>query len=420
MKSIVGTYDILPDEIEKWQYVEAIVRDVFESFNYSEIRTPIFEETELFERSIGSVTDIVQKEMFTFKDRGGRDITLRPEGTAGCVRAFIEHNISHKEQLIKLYYIGPMFRAEKPQKGRYRQFMQFGTECIGSENPLLDVETILMNKILLEKFSLKEIKIYINSIGCKNCRAEYIVKLKEYMKANFDSLCDECKNRAEKNPLRILDCKNCKEVMQKSPVIIDYLCNDCSTHFKKVQTLLGNCNIEYEINNHLVRGLDYYTKTAFEIISNKLGAQNTIIGGGRYDNLISKLGGDSIPAIGAAGGFERLLLAIDEEKIQLQLKQKNKIFIAVQKKELESDAFIIANRLRSKGLVVEIDYLGRSLKSQLKTADRIGVRYTLIYGEAEKNNNTITVRDMKTSTQSSVSLQNDELIRRISKEEKNT
>ncbi|NQT30285.1 MAG: histidine--tRNA ligase, partial [Candidatus Saganbacteria bacterium] len=325
-----GTKDILPEETSLWQYLEQTCRQIFDLYNYSEIRTPIFEKTELFTRSIGQTTDIVSKEMYEFKDRKGRSLTLRPEETAPVVRACVENNLISLDKITKLYYIGPMFRYERPQAGRQRQFHQAGVEVFGSADPLVDAEVILLNMQLFDALGLKNLEVDINSVGCKKCRPEYQKKLKTYFKNNIKHMCVECQERFEKNPLRILDCKEvkCQKFVNDAPASIDMLCPECSEHFAKVIEYLKEAGCNFKINNRLVRGLDYYTKTSFEIVSNQLGAQNAVSGGGRYDTLVAELGGKSIPAVGFAIGLERVIEIIKNDKLKMTNEGKIILFVA--------------------------------------------------------------------------------------------
>ncbi|MEA3454692.1 MAG: histidine--tRNA ligase, partial [Candidatus Caldatribacteriota bacterium] len=313
-----GTQDILPEDISKWYYIEDIIKEILNKYGYKEIRTPFFEYTDLFVRGIGESTDIVTKEMFTFPDRKGRSLTLRPEGTAPVVRAYLENTMGRTSKVIKLFYLGPMFRCEKPQAGRFRQFNQFGIEIIGTKSSAADAEVIITVLDVYKKLGLKNLEILINSVGCKKCRIDYVQKLKKYLKDKKDFLCSECKERYTKNPLRVLDCKkdSCKRTIEEAPMITENLCQECESHFAQVKSYLDDQKIVFHEDPHLVRGLDYYTKTAFEIISGGLGAQNAIGGGGRYDDLIEELGGKPTPAVGFAAGIERMIIAIDQQKVE--------------------------------------------------------------------------------------------------------
>ena len=314
-KAIKGTKDVLPKEVHKNQYIEATALDIAEKFGYKEIRTPMFEHTELFQRGVGDTTDVVQKEMYTFDDKGGRSITLRPEGTAGAVRSYLENGLCNEALPQKVCYVGPCFRYEKPQAGRLREFHQFGVECFGTASPLADAELISLGKSIFDTLEVKDISLEINSIGCPTCRAEYHKALKEYFSSRKDELCDTCRDRLDRNPMRILDCKSpvCSEIAKDAPVVTDYLCEECDEHFKKVQEYLKAMHIDYTINPKIVRGLDYYTKTVFEFISNSIGAQGTVAGGGRYDGLVDELGGQKTPSLGFAMGLERLMMLMDAQ-----------------------------------------------------------------------------------------------------------
>jgi len=401
-----GTNDILPPESTKWQYIEKITHNLFTNYNYQEIRTPIFEYTELFQRGIGEVTDIVEKEMYTFEDKGGRSITLRPEGTASVIRSFLENKIYGQAQPTKYYYIGPMFRYERPQSGRFRQFHQLGVEAVASNDPALDAEIISLGIRLLEKLGLEDLDVHLNSVGCKSCRPKYVEKLKKYLNENRDDLCDNCKDRIEKNPLRVLDCKNegCKMVIEDAPKITEHLCEDCRIHFDEVQNYLDLINIDYTVNPLLVRGLDYYTNTAFEIKDNSLGAQDTVFGGGRYNGLAEEIGNRDIPGIGFALGIERLLLSLEEQGIELPVEDSLDLYITVIGDKAKAEAFKLLDMLRNEGLKTEIDYLERSVGSQMKSADRMNAEYTIIIGEDELNKNSATIRNMKSGNEKEVKL----------------
>lgn len=387
-----GTKDILPDEIEKWQFIEAVAIDVFENYGFKEMRVPTFEHTELFERGVGDTTDVVQKEMYTFKDKGGRSITLRPEGTAGIIRAFIENGISSKPSPFKIRYIMPMFRYENVQKGRYREFNQIGAEIIGSNSYLADLELISMADIYLKKIGIENVELNINSIGCPKCRKNYQDDLKKFIGNNLEYYCDTCKTRFEKNPMRILDCKEkkCKELNQGAPIILDYLCEDCRNHFENLKSSLKKLNIEYKIDSSIVRGLDYYTKTVFEFVSNK--DELTVLGGGRYDGLVNEFGGGNVPAVGFAAGEERLVSLVSDDKV---FKNTLDLYIATMNEKYNIKAIEIANSLR-KDLSVQTDISCRSLNAQLKYANKIGASYLIVIGEDELNKNICKVKDMKT------------------------
>ncbi|MEG0282809.1 MAG: histidine--tRNA ligase [Clostridia bacterium] len=395
-----GTKDIYLEEMAKWQNVESKIREVAKEYNMSEIRTPVFESTELFTRSVGDETDIVNKEMYTFEDRGGRSITLRPENTAGVVRAYIENGMSSAPSPVKLWYLSNVYRYEKMQKGRYREFNQFGVEILGSASYMADVEAILIPLALFKKLDiLDEVTLNINSIGCTACRAKYIEKLKSFLKDNLDEMCSDCKVRFYKNPLRIIDCKQkkCKEILQNKPNITDYLCEDCSNHFEKVKETLDSLNVKYNINPDIVRGLDYYNRTVFEYVSNTLDL--TVCGGGRYDTLVELCQGPKTPAVGFGLGMERLILLLDDlekNKIQKELD----IYITYLSEKEEKTAYKLATDIRAHGLSVEVDILGRSFKAQMKQADKLNAAYTIALGEDEISNNIVNIKNMQNKEES--------------------
>src|SRR6056297_591219 len=416
-----GTNDILPPETLKWQYIEKKTHELFSNYNYDEIRTPIFEYTELFQRGIGEETDIVEKEMYTFEDKSKRSITLRPEGTASVVRSFLENKIYGKAQPTKYYYIGPMFRYERPQSGRFRQFHQLGVEAIASNDPALDAEIISLGMRLLQDFGLNDLKLHLNSVGCGECRPAYVAKLKDYLNEHKDQLCDNCRSRIDKNPLRVLDCKNenCHQVINKAPKITDNLCDSCSNHFDEVQEYLDILNLDYTINPLLVRGLDYYTNTAFEIKDTALGAQDTVFGGGRYNGLAEEIGNRDLPGIGFALGIERLLLSLEAKDINLPVESGVDLYITVIGDKAKKESFKLLDKLRNQGFKTEIDYLGRGVGSQMKSADRMNAEYTIIIGEDELNNNSATIRNMKSGDEKEIQLSNllEEMKKLVDKEE---
>lgn len=400
-----GTKDVLPGESFKWQYLENEIRSLCGLFGYREIRTPVFEHTELFLRGIGETTDIVEKEMYTFTDRGDRSLTLRPENTAAAVRMYLEHKLYAETQLNKLYYIGPMFRYDRPQAGRYRQFHQFGVEAIGASGAVIDAEIIALAMRLFLQLGLRDLRLYVNSVGCPTCRKAYRAKLQEFFQPKFDELCDDCRSRYDRNPLRILDCKNarCQELSAGVPEIVDSLCGDCAAHFQELQNMLKVANIEFRLNPRLVRGLDYYTRTAFEIQYAPLGAQSAICGGGRYDGLIAECGGQPTPAIGFAIGLERLLLALDQQSLLPEETGALDVFIVT----LEGGApaaFKLLGEFRAAGVGAEMDYLGKSLKAQLKAANKTGARYAVMVGGEELAAGQAVVRDMREKKQEAVSM----------------
>lgn len=403
-----GTQDILPEDILKWYHIENTIKEILNKYGYKEIRTPIFEHTELFVRGIGESTDIVTKEMFTFPDRKGRSLTLRPEGTAPVVRAYLENRMDRISKVIKLFYLGPMFRCEKPQAGRFRQFNQFGIEIIGTKSSAADTEVILTVLEIYRKLGLKNLEILINSVGCKKCRVDYMQKLKKYLKDKKDFLCSECKERYNKNPLRVFDCKkeSCQKIIESAPVIAENLCQECESHFSEVKSYLNDQKIIFHEDHRLVRGLDYYTKTAFEIISGGLGAQNAIGGGGRYDDLVEELGGKPTPAVGFAAGIERMIIAIDQQKIEWPLKKRLDIFVAKVNEKNKVVAFRLLQKIRNAGLSADMDYSGGSLKSQMRIANKIGASYTVIIGEEELSKNMVILRNMQTKEQKEVKIDN--------------
>ncbi len=400
-----GTKDVLPADSSQWQKIENACRKVFELYNYKEIRTPIFESTELFTRSIGQTTDIVGKEMYEFKDRKGRSLCLRPEATAPVVRACIENNLLSADQTTKLYYIGPMFRYERPQAGRQRQFHQAGVEVFGSNEPRLDAEVIALNLQLLSEIGLKDLEVDVNSVGCVNCRPAYREKLRDYLKTNIKDMCSDCLDRFEKNPLRVLDCKEakCQRYIENAPASSSMLCVDCSNHFKQMVGWLDGLMVKYKVNNRLVRGLDYYTKTTFEIVSNKLGAQNAVSGGGRYDGLVEELGGKPTPAVGFAIGIERILAIMSNDQCQMSNEGTIILYIAALGDEAAKVGFGLMQKARSQWISADMDYLGKSLKSQMKAADRAGAKFVYIIGDEEIKKQSAILKNMQTSSQEEVS-----------------
>ena len=399
-----GTKDILPDGVERWRYVEGKIRDICERFGYREIRTPLFEHTELFQRGIGDTTDVVEKEMYTFLDRGGRSITLRPENTAAAVRAYLEHKLYAEDALTKLFYIGSMFRFDRPQKGRFREFHQFGVEALGEASPAVDAEIILLAVRFLESLGLKELSLSINSVGDPACRPVYRQKLKDFFKEKLDGLCDDCRSRYDRNPMRIFDCKNerCHELSVGAPEITDCLCDECAEHFEKVKSYLTAAGVPFTCDPRLVRGLDYYTKTAFEIKYEPLGAQSAVAGGGRYDGLVEEIGGAPTPAVGFAVGLERVMLAMEMQNLFPEMEEGTDAFVVAMGDEAKDEAFCLLAELRDAGLSARMDYAGRSMKSQMKQADKANARYALILGEDELAKGVVTVRDMESSGQEQV------------------
>jgi histidyl-tRNA synthetase len=400
IQSIRGVKDILPDEIWKWQYIESIAHKIFPRYGFKEIRLPVFEDTRLFSRSIGEATDIVEKEMYTFQDRGGDSITLRPEGTASVVRAYVEHKMYNPPSVLKMFYIGPMFRYERPQAGRLRQFNQIGVEAMGSPSPIVDVEVMTMLMEFFKELGLTDIKLQINSLGSQECRPQYRELLKIEIEKHLDKLCSNCTNRYQRNPLRVLDCKveQCGKIAEGLPKLIDHLDPASAEHFSEVRSLLDTAGSSYSVNPNLVRGLDYYNRTAFEVTSNNLGSQNAICGGGRYDTLVEELDGPSTPCFGFALGLERLvsLVPFDDAKI---LPQKPDIFIVCLGEEAKTAAFQIAHELRLKGFQVERDYEAGSMKSQMRKANKTQCRFSLILGENEIRSGKFALKNMETGEQ---------------------
>ena len=402
-----GTKDITPKDAYKWNYVENKFREICSLFGYEEMRTPVFEHTELFKRSVGDTTDIVQKEMYSFTDKGGRDITLKPEGTAGVVRAFIENKLYADTQPTKLFYITPCFRYERPQAGRQRQFHQFGIEALGSDKPSLDAEVIALAVQFFTEVGLKDLAVSINSVGCPTCRAEYNARLKEYLDKKSDVLCETCLERKDKNPMRVIDCKNptCKENLNDIPFMVDHICDDCKDHFEKLQTYLKEMDINFIDDKTIVRGLDYYKKTAFEIISNDIGSQSTVCGGGRYDGLVEQLGGPKgVSGIGFALGAERLLLTMENNNIEIENPYATDIFIVTIGDEAKTKSFKLLKDLRTNHISAENDHLDRSVKAQFKYSDKINAKFTIVIGDDELANDTATLKNMSTSEQTTIKL----------------
>lgn len=407
-----GTKDLLPTESYKWQEAENKVKKVLESYNFKEIRVPVFEHTELFQRGVGETTDVVQKEMYTFNDKGGRSITLRPEGTAGVVRAYLENGMGSMPTPVKLWYNMGMYRYENVQKGRLREFHQIGAELIGSKSYLADVDVILMANDIFETLNIPNIKLTINSIGCPKCRGEYQKVLKEFIGENLKEYCDTCKTRFEKNPMRILDCKEkrCKELNIGAPMMIDYLCDECKEHFENVKRMLKASNLKYEIDPSIVRGLDYYTKTVFEFIDEKSGL--TVLGGGRYDGLVEEFGGQSTPAVGFATGVERLMEMYNENNTQSEDRKPDLYILSLGDMENQK-ALELALKLRKDGLVIEKDIFERSFKSQMKYADKIKSKNLLVIGENELNSNIAKIKNMQTGEEKEITLSYEEIKKNI-------
>lgn len=405
-KAIKGTKDVLPKDVHKNQYIEATALDIASKFGYKEIRTPVFEHTELFQRGVGDTTDVVQKEMYTFDDKGGRSITLRPEGTAGAVRSFLENGLCNEALPQKVCYLISCYRYEKPQAGRLREFHQFGVECFGTASPLADAEIIALAKSLFDTLGVKDLSLEINSIGCPKCRAEYHKALKEYFASRKDELCDTCKGRLDRNPMRILDCKSpiCHEIAQGAPVVIDYLCDECKEHFEKVQKYLDAQNIEYKINPQIVRGLDYYTKTVFEFVSNSIGAQGTVCGGGRYDGLVEELGGQHTASLGFAMGLERLMLLMEAQGCEFPQAEKPDLFIVALGEKATLKALEIAKDMREEGFSALLDLNQRSVRAQMKYADKLGAKFNVVIGDNEVENKIAKIKNMQTGEETEINL----------------
>ena len=408
-----GTEDVLPRDSYRWQFLENIFREEARAFGYKEIRTPVFEHTNLFERGVGDTTDIVQKEMYTFTTKGGDSITLRPEGTAGAARAFLEHGLHNDPLPIKAYYLTSCYRYEKPQAGRLREFHQFGMECYGTQNPAADAELITAAANIFERLGLKNISLEINSIGCPKCRAEYHKALTEYYSQYRDSLCDDCKSRLERNPMRLLDCKvpHDHEIAQNAPTVLDYLCGECREHFEGVKGYLDVIGVDYKVNPSIVRGLDYYTKTVFEFLSGDIGAQSAVCAGGRYDGLIEELGGNPMPALGFAAGIERLLLTMEAQGLEIPAPSPCDIYIASMGESAHKMSGALANALRKAGIYAEYDVVGRGLRAQMKYADKIGAKFSIVLGDDELANYSAKLKNMSTGEQTDIQLDNQSFVK---------
>lgn len=393
-----GTQDVVPSQMYKWNTVEGIVKDTASAYGFREIRIPTFEDTALFVRSVGDTTDVVQKEMYSVTAKGDADFTLRPEGTAGTIRALIENGILNEGFPQKVFYVLSCFRHEKPQAGRLREFHQFGVEMAGTKDPRADVEVISLAKSIIDTAGLRGIKLFINSIGCPECRAKYHAALKEYFAGRADELCDTCRGRLEKNPMRILDCKSpvCSEIAEGAPVILDYLCEDCREHFEKLQQYLTAMDIKFEINPKIVRGLDYYTKTVFEFVTTDIGAQGTVCGGGRYDGLIETLSGKPCPALGFGMGLERLILTMEKQGLDFAAEDTCDIYIASMGEAASVKAMQMCAELRADGVSAECDVVGRGLKAQMKYADKLGAKFSVVLGDSELESQTAELKNMQT------------------------
>ena len=402
-----GTKDVLCEDAYKWHYVENAARQTAANFGFKEIRTPVFEHTELFLRGVCETTDIVTKEMYTFLDKGDRSITLKPEGTAGVARAFVGGVQQNGTLPYKMYYITPVFRYERPQAGRLREHHQFGVELYGSSSPLADVEVIALAKSLFDALGLKDLTLNINSIGCQECRAKYNAALKEYLGSRFSEMCRECQSRFEKNPLRILDCKdeNCKKITADAPKVLDFLCDECKAHFEGLKAGLNAVGIEYSVNPQIVRGLDYYTKTVFEFVSNAIGAQGTVCGGGRYDRLVEEVGGKPTPAVGFGMGLERLLIVLESQGLLEKAPKENvDYYLASIGENALNFTLKLANKLRQKGKSVEFDLMSKSVKAQMKYANKIEAKYVIVVGDDEILSGKVRVKDMASGNEEEIEI----------------
>lgn len=405
-KKIKGTEDVLPKQSYRWQFIEKIMREEAANFGFKEMRTPVFEHTELFARGVGATTDVVQKEMYTFDTKGGESVTLRPEGTAGAARAVLEHALTNEGLPIKAYYLTSCYRYEKPQAGRLREFHQFGIEEYGTSSPLADAEVISLADSIFKRLQIKNLHLEINSIGCPECRPKYNQALKEYFSQFKDKLCGNCLNRLEKNPMRLIDCKvpSCSEIAKDAPSILDYLCEECDSHFNSVKTYLTTAGIDYKVNPTIVRGLDYYTKTVFEFVSDAIGSQGTVCGGGRYDGLVEELGGQHLPSLGYAMGLERLLMVMENQGIEIPAPEPCALYIAGLGDKAQVKAFELIGAVRSCGLSAETDVVGRGLRAQMKYADKIGARFSMVIGDNELDENKAKVKNMTTGEQTEIEL----------------
>ncbi len=408
-----GTEDVLPRDSYRWQFVEDIFRDEARTYGYKEMRTPVFEHTNLFERGVGDTTDVVQKEMYTFLTKGGDSITLRPEGTAGAARAFLEHGLHNDPLPVKVYYLTSCYRYEKPQAGRLREFHQFGMECYGTKHPAADAEMITAAATVIERLGLKNIRLEINSIGCPACRAEYHKALTEYFSQYKDELCEDCKGRLDRNPMRLLDCKVPRdhEIAQGAPSVLEYLCDECREHFDSVKEHLDAAGIEYIVNPTIVRGLDYYTKTVFEFISGDIGAQATICAGGRYDGLIEDLGGNPMPALGFAAGIERLLMTMDAQGVEIPSPSPCDIYVASMGDNAHKKAGELCLALRKAGMYAEFDVVGRGLKAQMKYANKLGARFSIVLGNDELAGGIGKLKAMDSGEQTDIPLDTESFVR---------
>ncbi|MCQ4021539.1 MULTISPECIES: histidine--tRNA ligase [unclassified Ruminococcus] len=408
-KRVYGSEDVLPKDSYKWQFVESLMRSEADSFGFKEIRTPVFEHTELFKRGVGDTTDVVQKEMYTFDTKGGTSLTLRPEGTAGAARALLEHAIYNDGLPVKVYYLVSCYRYEKKQANRYREFHQFGLETYGTASPAADAEMICAAQSIFDRLQIGDkLTLELNSIGCPKCRAKYYQALKEYFSQYTSELCETCLSRLERNPMRILDCKSpvCSKIAEGAPTVLDFICDDCREHFESVKRLLDNAGVKYVINPKIVRGLDYYTRTVFEFVTNSLGAQGTVCGGGRYDGLIEELGGQSLPSLGFALGIERLLALLDAQGVEIPKPEQCGLYIAAMGDNAQAKAFDLLKQVRSCSIHAETDIVGRSLRAQLKYADKIGAAYSIVLGDNEIAENKAELKNMKTGEKRKINLDN--------------
>ena len=406
-RAIKGTNDVLPEESHVWQFVERKMLSTAALYGFKEIRVPVFEHTEVFQRSVGDTTDVVQKEMYTFNDKGGRSITLRPELTAGVIRSVIENGLYNQSLPQKVCYIGGCYRYEKPQAGRLREFHQFGVECIGAAAPSADAEVISLANSVLKSIGLDKLSLEINSIGCPTCRAEYHKALKAYFESKKENLCDTCKERLDRNPMRILDCKSpvCSDIAKDAPVMLNYLCKDCANHFEAVKQGLNEMGIEYTVNPTIVRGLDYYTRTVFEFVSGDIGAQSTVCGGGRYDGLIEQMGAPATASLGFAMGIERLLLVLKSTGKEIGEKSISDIYIAPMGEKASIKALAICSALREKGISAQTDICGRGLKAQMRYANKIGARFSVVLGDNELESGMIRIKNMETGEEKEIAIE---------------
>lgn len=406
-----GTVDLMPQDTQLWRYLEQRIHSICERYNYAELRTPLFENTDLFRRGVGETTDIVEKEMYTFESRGGDSLTLRPEGTAPTVRAYVEHKLyGDPNQPVKLYYMGPMFRYERPQAGRQRQFHQFGIEAIGSHDPAVDAEVIALAAQLFNDLGIQELDLELNSVGCSTCRPVHREKLVEFLMPHKEELCKDCQSRLERNPMRILDCKEdrCKTITADAPSIIDHLCSECDDHFTHVKGYLDDLDIKYQVNPKLVRGLDYYTRTAFEFMEGSIGAKSTICGGGRYNRLVEEVGGPDQPGIGFGMGIERLMLAISALGVELPIQRGIDVYLIALGEASSRERVRLLQKLRQAGIRAECDYMERKMKAQIKAADRLGARYAIIFGDDELQKGIVQLKDLTNGEQREINI--DEIV----------